>query len=129
MPSNHRILVIEDECVLARNLKAFLGRGFPDVRIARDGEQAVAMLGTFTPDVAVIDYGLPRMSGLETYDEIVRRRARPIGCVMISGYPLETFAQSANARGIHHLLCKPFSLSELQQMVDRSAAEASRESP
>jgi two-component system response regulator AtoC len=128
MSSTHRILVVEDECTLAHNLKSFLARRSPDVRIAPNGEQALEMLGTFTPDVAVIDYGLPRMNGVETYHEIVRRHAQPIGCVMITGYPLEQIAPIANKQGIRHFLCKPFSLLELQQMVDLSAEEAARAS-
>lgn len=125
----NRILVVEDEYVLAQNLKNFLGRRSADVRIAPDGENALEMLESFTPDVVVLDYGLPLMNGLQTYTEIVRRdarHARHVGCVMITGYPLETIAPHANERGIRHLLCKPFALSELQHLVELSAEDVSR---
>ena len=78
------------------------------------------------PDVVVLDYRLPGKNGLEIYREIVRNRARSIGCVMITGCPLEDITQSANELGIDHLLCKPFVLSELQRLIDRSAEKASR---
>ena len=120
-----RILVVEDEYVLAQNLRAYLSRRYADVRIAADGERALEMIESFTPDIIVLDYGLPRINGLQTYSEIVRRRAGQIGCVVITGYPVESIAQRASALGIHHFLCKPFGLWELQQLVDLSAREVS----
>ena len=124
-----RILVVEDERVLAENLKRYLGRRSPHVCAVADGEQAVEVAKSFAPDVVVVDFGLPRMNGAEAFGEMVRRQSRRIGCVMISGYPLENIAPAAHARGIRHLLCKPFSLAQLQQMVDRSAQEAAGEGP
>jgi DNA-binding response OmpR family regulator len=121
----HRILVVEDEHVLAENVRIFLARRSPDVRIAGDGRSAMEMVESFAPDVVVLDYGLPGGNGLQLYRELMRGRARPVGCVMISGFPLEDLAEPANMLGIRHLLCKPFSLSDLQQKVELSAAEAS----
>lgn len=125
MSATHRILVVEDEHVLAENVRTYLARRSPDVRIAADSRRAMEMIETFTPDVVVLDYGLPGENGLQFYRELVRHHARPIGCVMITGYPLEKITPPANKVGIRHLLCKPFSLSELQQLVELSAAEAS----
>ena len=125
MRLTNRILVVEDECVLAENVRAYLARRSPDVRIAGDSRSALEMVESFTPDVVVLDYGLPGDNGLQFYKELVRHRARPVGCVMITGYPLESISPPAKKLGIRHLLCKPFSLSELQQLVELSAAEAS----
>ena len=124
-----RIMVVEDECVLAENLKRYLGMRSPHVCAVPDGEQAIEVAQSFAPDVVVMDFGLPRMNGAQAYGEMVRRQSKRIGCVMISGYPLENIASAAHARGIRHLLCKPFSLAQLQQMVDRSAQEAAGEAP
>lgn len=123
-----RILVIEDEQVLAQNVKSYLGRRFPDVRIVADGRRAMELMATFAPDVVVLDYNLPGENGLQIYKEMVRQSAAPIGCVMITGYPLERLTESANKLGIRYLLSKPFSLSELQQLIDQSADEAHGES-
>lgn len=120
-----RILIVEDEDVLAENLKTFLSRSCPDVRTAADGERALEMLESFTPDVVVMDLALPGIDGLDAYSEIVRRHGRRIGCVMITGHALERIVERACARGIRHLLCKPFSLAELQFEIDASARETS----
>jgi CheY-like chemotaxis protein len=126
MPSAHRILVVENEYVLAQNVKTYLSRRCPDVRIAADGRSAIEMVASFSPDVVVLDYGLPWKNGLQFYREMVRRGAPLPGCVMITGYPLENLTPPASRLGIHYLLCKPFSLADLQQLIDRSADEASR---
>lgn len=124
MSRPHRILVVEDEQVLAENVKTYLTRGSPDVHIAADGRRALQMMESFAPDVIVLDYGLPGETGFQFYQDLVRHNTRPIACVMITGYPLESLTQPANKLGIRHLLCKPFSLAELQRMVDLSAAES-----
>jgi DNA-binding response OmpR family regulator len=126
MSVTHRILVVEEEHVLAENLRTFLARRSSDVRVAANGRSAMEMIETFAPDVVVLDYGLQGENGLQIYREMLRHNTRPIGCVMITGYPLERITPSANKLGIHHLLNKPFSLSELQQLIDQSAQHASR---
>ena len=119
-----RILIVEDQEVLGENLKNYLGRSASDVRLAPDAEHALEILESFRPDVVVLDYGLPGMNGVETYDEIIRRSAHQLGCVMITGFPRERVAPSANERGIRHVLSKPFGLSELRKLVNLSAEEA-----
>ena len=123
MPFASRILVVEDEGPLASNLRTFLARHAADVRVAADGEQALAMLRSFQPDVAVIDYGLPDMNGLQTYSEMVRSLNEPLGCVMITGYPVEDLARVAKAHGVRHVLSKPFQLAELGEAVEKSSQQ------
>jgi DNA-binding response OmpR family regulator len=118
-----RILIVEDEGVLAQNLKKYLGRYASDVRTAGDGEQALEMLDSFAPDALVLDYGLPGMDGLQTYTEIVRRRAKKIECTMITGNPTEQLAQHARDQGIRHVVCKPFSFSTLLKLLEAPAQD------
>ena len=125
MTPAQRILVVEDEDGLAQNVKAYLDRRFSDVRVAANGRHAMELLASFTPDVLVLDYNLPGETGLEIYTEIMRRRNSPVGCVMVTGLPLDKISQSANELGIHYLLGKPFSLAELHQLIDRSAVDVS----
>jgi DNA-binding response OmpR family regulator len=118
----HRILIVEDERVLAKNMKTYLSRGATDVRTVAGAAQALEMLESFTPDALVMDYGLPDVDGLRTYAEIVRRQARRIDCVMLTGNPTEQIAQDARELGIHNVVCKPFRFSELQRLLEEPAA-------
>ncbi len=127
MPPPGRILIVEDEDVLAENLKTFLGRRTPEVRVARDAADAQRILESFTPDVVVVDYALPGIDGIRAYNDIVRDSVQPPGCVMITGHMTERMVQTAHQRGIRHVLCKPFSFAELQQMVDSSVPDTGGE--
>ncbi|MBI4292017.1 MAG: response regulator [Betaproteobacteria bacterium] len=113
-----RILIVDDEHVLAKNLETYLSRSALEVRTVGNGEEAIEMLESFTPDALILDYGLPGINGLQTYAEIVRRRAGRIDCVMITGNASEELALDAHEKGIRHLICKPFSFSELQRLLE-----------
>ena len=125
----HRILIVEDERVLAKNMKAYLSRGAIDVRTAADAAQALEMLESFAPDALVMDNGLPDVDGLRTYAEIVRRQARKIDCVMITGNPTEQIAQDARELGIRHIVCKPFRFSELKRLLEEPTAASAGDVP
>jgi CheY-like chemotaxis protein len=127
MSLTNKVLIVEDEQVLAQNVKTYLDRRFADVRIAADGVHAMEMFISFEPDVVVLDYGLPGENGLQIYRDMQRLRAHPMACVLVTGYPLERFADPAKDLGVHLLVNKPFSLSELCRLIDQSAEEVSRQ--
>lgn len=120
MPPPPNILIVEDERILAENLKTFLGRRAPNVRLVGDGEGALDALKTFTPDAIVMDYRLPGMNGLETYSEMLRQNPKKIDCVMITGDSSEKLSEIVSAAGIRSLLIKPFSLNELLEQLEES---------
>ena len=119
-----RILIVEDEGVLAKNMVRYLSRGAIEVRAASDAAQALGILESFSPDALILDYGLPDIDGLQTYAEIVRRQARTIGCVMITGNPTEQLLRDARSVGIRHVVGKPFRISELQRLLETPSGMA-----
>lgn len=131
MPPPPNILIVEDEKILADNLKQYLDRHVKDVRIAADGEHAVTLLDTFVPDAIVMDYRLPGMNGLDTYTTMLGRGMKRNICVMISGDASDSLSQRASDRGIRSLLPKPFSFAELLEHLESSSStevEADHES-
>ena len=64
------ILIVDDERVLRAGLKARLeGEGF-DVRLARDGEEALARIDERRPDLVLLDVMMPKMNGFRCCEEI-----------------------------------------------------------
>ena len=124
-----RILIVDDHAVLTKNIQAYLSRGVSDVRTAASAAQALQMLDSFAPDALILDYGLPDCDGLQTYAEIIRRRARKIVCVMVTGNPTEQLRRDARELGIHHIVCKPFRFSELQRFLEAATVAIANEVP
>ena len=118
MPVPTRILIIEDEAILAANLKSFLSRIAADVRIAADAHATMDTLRDFIPDIVILDFDLPNIHGIEIYAAIIKPRAPGARGILISGHLSERIAREAYEEGIRHILCKPFSFAELQEKLD-----------
>ncbi len=120
MSPNTKILIVEDECVLAENLQNYLYRTCSNIRIAEDADVADEILHTFSPDLVLLDYGLPGMNGLQTYTKVIKSFAPQARCILISGQLSEDIANKAHDYGIDNVLRKPFSFLELQNKIDQS---------
>src|SRR3982751_5220854 len=74
-----RVLVVDDNVDAADTLAVLLEAAGYNVRTAADGARALRTLDTFTPDVAILDIGLPAMDG---YELARRFRAEPRASAM-----------------------------------------------
>jgi CheY-like chemotaxis protein len=69
-----RVLIVEDEVLIALSLAGALSTHGYEVRTAGDGQQALQLVERFVPDVIITDYMMPRLDGAA----LIRRvRARP----------------------------------------------------
>jgi two-component system OmpR family response regulator len=111
-----RILIAEDDPVLADGLSRSLrGNGYA-VDVVESGEAADSALAAQTYDLIILDLGLPRLSGLEV---LRRLRARGVAAPVL----ILTAADSVEQRvrgldlGADDYMAKPFALSELEARV------------
>jgi len=65
-----KVLVVEDDRFLVSAYRAKLEKAGYEVQIASDGDEALAVLKTFTPDVMLLDLVMPRRDGFSTLEEI-----------------------------------------------------------
>lgn len=63
-----KILIVEDEAVLAKVLQEKLEKSSHEVAIAFDGEVALSLARSFNPDAIVLDLLLPKKDGLEVLE-------------------------------------------------------------
>ncbi len=95
-----KILIVEDEEALAKVLaEKFAREGF-EVRIARDGEEAMPVALSFRPDIIALDILLPRKNGLEVLRDLkADSELRSIPVVMLSNLDSDEDIKNAISLG------------------------------
>ncbi|MGH6637440.1 MAG: sigma-54-dependent transcriptional regulator [Polaromonas sp.] len=116
------LLVIEDEAALAKNMARYFQQLHHTVEVAHDGPSGIRAAQRLMPDVAIVDYQLPGLDGLEVI-RALRRNDEQVRAVMVSGHASVSVAVDAMKAGSFDLLTKPVSLSSLKTVVDRALAE------
>ena len=122
-----RVLVVDDNADAADSVALFLRLEGHETTTALDGLQAIELCRSFNPDVAVIDIGLPGLSG---YDVAQRLRATPEGARMLlialTGYGQKEDQQQAKQAGFDHHFTKPTNPEEIHRVIaTRVAANGS----
>lgn len=109
-----RLLLVEDEPGLVQMLSYNLEKAGFEVRVAGDGEEALALLAEAEPDLVVLDWMLPGLSGLEVCRQI-RRRPESAGLpvLMLTARGEESDKLRGFEIGADDYVTKPFSPSEL----------------
>ena len=110
-----RILVVEDEMQIARNLRDYLEVAGYEVTVVGDGTAALSSARGDRPDLMVLDLGLPGVNGLDVAREL--RRTSMIPIVMLTARGEETDRIVGLELGADDYLVKPFSPKELVARV------------
>ena len=121
MPQSRKVLIIEDEEILAENLQAHFQRGGWDARIAATGKSAVIAASEFRPGMILLDYHLPDMTGFEVLEAI--RAVHCCSCLLMTAHPADSVLAEAQRHDIGSILTKPFSMAKLQTTLWAAAAE------
>ena len=112
------VLVAEDESAVSELLLYNLKREDYDVAIAADGEEALMMIDERTPDLLLLDWMLPKVSGIE-----ICRRVRATGVnpnlpiIMLTARGEESDRIRGLDTGADDYVTKPFSTTELMARV------------
>jgi len=108
-----RVLLIEDEAPLREQLRRQLTLGGYAVDAAADGEEGLYLGREMPVDVAVVDIGLPRMSGIEVI-QLLREEGRAFPILILTARGRwQDKVEGLNA-GADDYLVKPFHMEELQ---------------
>jgi DNA-binding response OmpR family regulator len=118
-----RVLVVDDDAVLADVLGRYLRREGFAVESAGDGATGLAMALDTLPDIVVLDLMLPGLDGLEVCRRL--RRVAPIPVVMLTALGEEDDRIAGLELGADDYVTKPFSPRELAARVKAVLRRAS----
>jgi two-component system response regulator AtoC len=116
-----RILVVDDEENLRVVLRTLLRRNGYEVETAGSGEEALAQVESFGPDVVLTDVRMPRMGGLDLLATL-QAKGNPATVIVMSAYGNTDLALEAMKAGAYDYIQKPFKPDEVV-LVLRKAEE------
>ena len=120
MPTQDRgtVLVVEDEPMNAELLRRLLTDDGFTVDVVRDGASALAAVALRPPDVVLLDWMLPRVTGIEVCERLKRDPStRLIPVVMLTALGEREHRLAGIAAGADDFLRKPYDLEELRARV------------
>ncbi len=109
-----KVLVVEDEEAISHLLKYNLtAEGF-EVSIVDDGDEALMAAEDFQPDIILLDWMLPHVSGIEICRQLrARNETRSIPVIMLTARAEEEDRLRGFDKGADDYVTKPFSMKEL----------------
>jgi two-component system OmpR family response regulator len=113
---NHRVLVVEDEEKLARFMELELKYEGYDVSVAKDGMAGLTQAREFPPDLLLLDWMLPGMSGLDVCRRL-RETGSKIPIILITAKDDIADRVAGLDAGADDYIVKPFNLDELLARV------------
>jgi two-component system response regulator NreC len=112
-----RILLADDHMMVREGVKAVLQQeGFTVVADASDGHEAIRLAEQQHPDIAILDYAMPLLNGIDAAREVLRVSPRT-KVIMVTMYAEDAFVLEALRAGIRGYLLKARSMSELVNAV------------
>jgi two-component system phosphate regulon response regulator PhoB len=113
-----RALIIEDETAIATLLEYNLGKEGFETSIATDGEEGLLKIEESKPDIVILDWMLPKVSGIEVCRRLrSSTETRNIPIIMLTARSEESDRIRGLETGADDYLTKPFSTAELVARV------------
>ncbi len=119
-----KILLVEDEekvrIHLGKSLRYLVG----EVQEASDGEEALAKLKTFTPDILITDIEMPNIDGIELIKSIRKKDSRML-IVVLTAYDTPEYLKKLIDLHLEHYEVKPIDFDKLINILDKCQSKMS----
>lgn len=114
----HRILIVDDEPNIVISLEFLMKKEGFEVAVAGDGDEALLKVGSFSPDLVLLDVMMPKKSGFEVCEALRADPAlAPLKIVMLTAKGRDTEVAKGLAIGADAYVTKPFSTKDLVVQV------------
>jgi len=112
------VLIADDNQDAAITMGWILEAKGCQVQVVEDGPSALKAVESFTPDLVMLDIGMPGMNGYDLCAALRKKRARaPAIFVAQTGWGQPSHIQRSKEAGFDHHLVKPLDLSDLERIV------------
>jgi signal transduction histidine kinase/CheY-like chemotaxis protein len=122
-PLDADVLVIDDDEMMRTLLGDILRSYGCRVEISSTGRDGMALFGEKHFDVVFTDLGMEDVSGWKVAEQ-VKKMSPETPVVLISGWGRQLDATQASARGVDHIISKPFRIDDLHRLVHRIVTAA-----
>ena len=119
-----RILVVDDEQNARNALRTILSDEGYDIREATNGEEALALLPDFAPDVVLADVRMPRMDGLTLLRKAKEQSSDAVFVMMTAFAAVETAVEAMRA-GAENYLVKPLDVNAVLVFIEKALEKRS----
>ncbi len=124
------ILIADDEPSIVLSLQVLLRKAGYEVRVARDGEEAMQAVAASPPDLILLDVAMPKHDGFEVCQSL---RANPalkdLPIIMLTAKSRDVERQKGMALGATDYIIKPFSIHDLVATIRKHLPLAQAQPP
>lgn len=114
------ILIADDNAEFAKTLKSYIEKA-EDMEVvgqAKDGNEAVKMIGDLQPDIALLDVIMPHLDGLGVLEKTLELNiTKKPTCIMLSAVGQDKITQRALELGANYYVVKPFDINLLIKRI------------
>lgn len=116
--ANLKILLVDDHQVACKSTAILLEMSGHQVRTAFDGRTAIQIAGEFSPDIVILDIGLPDIGGYELLSQLKQfKELQTAKFIALTGFEEDTARRSESGIAFHHFLRKPVDTSQLKALL------------
>ena len=116
-----RILIADDHKSTREGLALALGGLGHSIHVAFDGEDAIAAVGKYSFDLAMVDIQMPKKTGLEVLAAIAET-APETSVVMMTAFGTIELAVEAMQKGAVDFITKPYTLEQIEIKIEQALA-------
>ncbi len=114
-----KVLIVDDEPNIVTSLEFLMARSGYETRVAWDGDEALAAVASFRPDLVLLDVMLPRCDGYEVCQRLRASGWHDLKIVMLTARGRAAEIAKGLAAGADVYVTKPFSTRDLIDQVTR----------
>lgn len=114
------VLVVDDSLTVRKATERFLHKSGFDYALAKDGQDALEMLSSISPDLILLDVEMPRMDGFEFAKHVREHHMySEVPIIMITSRIAEKHKTNAMAIGVNEYTGKPFKEEEMLELMHK----------